>query len=98
MSARFRIGDRVGVSTRHQAGHVRTPNYVKGKTGRILDVRGAFLNPELLAQGEPGLPRRYLYRVAFDWHDVWRDAPALSPDRIIVDIYEHWLLPAESME
>ncbi|WP_442582195.1 SH3-like domain-containing protein [Mesorhizobium sp. ASY16-5R] len=98
MSARFRIGDRVGVSTRRQAGHVRTPNYVKGKTGRILDVRGAFLNPELLAQGEPGLPRRYLYRVEFDWHEVWRDASTSSADRIIVDIYEHWLLPAESME
>lgn len=98
MNARFRIGDRVDVSTRHQAGHVRTPNYVKGKTGRIIDIRGPFGNPELLAQGEPGLPRQYLYRVEFDWNSVWCDGPPSNTDRIIVDIYEHWLITAASME
>jgi nitrile hydratase len=55
-------------------------------------VYGEFLNPESLAFGGDGLPKRPLYLVAFNQTDVW-DVSA-AKDKVLVDIYEHWLDPA----
>jgi hypothetical protein len=43
-----------------------------------------------LAFGRDGLPKKTLYLVAFNQSDVWgkRAAPK---DKVLVDIYEHWL-------
>jgi hypothetical protein len=91
MTARFSAGDRVRVDARDQPGHVRTPHYVRGKQGRVLEVCGAYPNPERLAQGESGVPHQYLYRVIFEWRDVWAGEPDHGKNRLAVDIYEHWL-------
>jgi len=94
--ARFRPGDVVRVRTDERRGHVRTPRYIRGKVGRIEAVHGIFRNPELLAYGKDGLPRRPLYLVGFLQHEVWADRYRGGPsDRVYVDIYEHWLEPAE---
>jgi nitrile hydratase len=77
----FRVGDRVRVSDRAHEGHHRTPAYVKGRSGRVERVHGAFRNPETRAYGEDGLPERVLYQVVFD----------LEPARIYVDVFQHWL-------
>jgi nitrile hydratase subunit beta len=77
----FRVGDRVRVSDRDHEGHHRTPAYVKGRSGRVERVHGAFTNPETRAYGDDGLPERVLYQVAFE----------LEPARTYVDVYEHWL-------
>lgn len=74
--------------------HHRTPGYVKGKVGRVQALAGRFHDPESRAYGGAGLPKRPLYRVEFDMGDVWGDryrGPA--GDRLIVDIYGHWLEP-----
>jgi nitrile hydratase len=91
--ARFKPGDRVTVKFDDRPGHIRTPWYIRGKTGRIERVHGDFLNPESLAFGRDGLPKRTLYLVAFKQSDVWEKA-AGSNDKVLVDIYEHWLTPA----
>jgi hypothetical protein len=39
------------------------------------------------------LPKRTLYLVAFNQSDVWGKAVG-SKDKVLVDIYEHWLNPA----
>ena len=91
--AKFNPGDRVRVRSYSHPGHVRTPSYVRGKTGRIVTIHGAFRNPESLAYGGEGLPKKPLYLVAFDQTEVWQDYPS-SRDKIYVDIYEHWLEPA----
>jgi nitrile hydratase len=92
-SGRFKTGDRVHVSFEDRPGHLRTPWYIRGKTGWIERVHGDFLNPESLAFGGDGLPKRTLYSVAFNQTDVWGKSKT-PKDKLLVDIYDHWLDPA----
>ena len=93
---RFQPGDRVRVRTDDLPGHVRTPRYIRGKVGEIDAVHGVFRNPELLAYGKDGYPKRALYSVGFAQRDVWSDRyKGAASDRIYVDIFEHWLDPAD---
>ncbi|HIC60018.1 MAG TPA: nitrile hydratase subunit beta, partial [Rhodospirillales bacterium] len=50
-------------------------------------------NPEELAYGFDGLPKRVLYRVSFKQVDVWPNYTGPSKDRIEMEIFEHWLSP-----
>lgn len=92
-AGKFKPGDRVQVKFEDRPGHIRTPWYIRGKTGWIERVHGDFLNPESLAYGRDGLPRKTLYLVGFNQSDVWENLPG-SKDKVLVDIYEHWLDPA----
>ncbi|PWJ21191.1 SH3-like domain-containing protein [Jannaschia seohaensis] len=85
-------GTRVRVKTMTPPGHIRTPFYLRGKTGAVERVLGPFANPEELAYGQDGraLP---LYRVRFRMADVWADATTPT-DTIDAEIYAHWLEPA----
>lgn len=94
MSARFRPGDAVGVRAAYPPGHIRTPYYIRGRHGVIERVCGEFANPEELAFGRDGLPRRPLYRVRFRQRDVWPDYGGAPEDTVDVEIFEHWLEPA----
>ena len=91
-TGRFKAGDRVTVKFEDRAGHLRTPWYIRGKSGWIENVYGDFLNPELLAFGKDGLPKKTLYRVAFDHTEVFGKSPG-AKDKVLVDIYDHWLEP-----
>lgn len=98
---RFRAGDQVQVRAFDAPGHVRTPAYVRGKRGWVERVHGEFRNPETLAYGAEGLPRKPLYMIGFRQPDLWpeRERLAESPrDTLYVDIYEDWLLPVDSAE
>jgi hypothetical protein len=90
--ARFKPGDRVKVKFEDRPGHIRTPWYIRGKTGWIERIHGEFLNPESLAFGRGGLPKKTLYLVAFNQSDLWDKGN--NADKLLVDIYEHWLDPA----
>jgi hypothetical protein len=94
-AARFRAGDRVLVKMEDRPGHIRTPWYVRGKTGWIERLHGEFRNPESLAYGGDGLPKRPLYLVGFEQSRVWGQYAA-AKDKLFIDIYEHWLEPAET--
>lgn len=98
MSARFVPGDRVTVRAKHPPGHVRTPAYIRGKTGVIERICGEFRNPEDLAYGRDGLPTRPLYRVRFRQAEVWPDYAGAADDSLDVELYEHWLEPAGNEE
>jgi nitrile hydratase len=91
---KFTPGDPVKVRFEDRPGHLRTPWYIRGKTGWIERVHGEFRNPESLAFGHDGLPKKTLYSVAFDSAEVW--GQARGTDKVLVDIYEHWLEPAET--
>ena len=78
----------------HPPGHRRTPYYIRGKVGEIERICGEFPNPEELAYGFDGLPKKTLYRVRFRQKDVWSDYSGPTEDTVDVDIYEHWLLPS----
>lgn len=90
---RFRLGDKVRVDDRPALGHCRTPWYLRGKTGVIAGVQGAFRDPERLAYHLSGLPARVLYKVRFAQSDIWGSYGANAKDQLEADIYENWLEP-----
>jgi nitrile hydratase len=90
----FSVGQRVRVREHNPPTHIRTPLYIQGRVGTIERLHGAFRNPEDLAYGREGLPKRDLYLVGFEYQTVIEGAPAT--DRVLVDIYEHWLEPEET--
>jgi nitrile hydratase len=87
----FRAGQSVRVIEAYPLGHVRTPYYIRGKTGVIERYCGSFPNPEELAQMRDGLPAQPLYRVRFRQQDVWPDYRGSPADVLEVEIYQHWL-------
>jgi Nitrile hydratase beta subunit, C-terminal len=95
IAARYQVGDLVKVRAAYPVGHVRTPHYIRGKCGVIERLCGAYRNPEELAYARPGLPKQPLYRVRFLQTDVWSDYSGQVADTIEVEIYQHWLEPAE---
>lgn len=76
-------------------GHVRTPAYLRGKTGWVERDLGAFPNPEDLAYRHQGrmIP---LLRVRFTMAEVWGSAVEHATDTIDAEIYAHWLEPLEA--
>jgi nitrile hydratase subunit beta len=90
---KFKPGDKVRVRAEDRPGHIRTPFYIRGKVGRIERVHGEFFNPESLAFGGDGLPKRTLYMVVFDQAVVGGKSEG-PKDKLLIDIYEHWLDPA----
>jgi nitrile hydratase subunit beta len=87
----FRAGDRVHVREVDAPGHIRTPHYIRGKSGVVERFVGFFKNPEELAYGRSGEPKRALYRVRFVQREVWPDYDGAAGDTVDIDLYEHWL-------
>ena len=92
--ADFAPGERVRVRGDNPPGHIRTPFYLRGREGFIERVLGAFANPEELAFGRDGLPRKRLYRVRFCQADLWPDYRGGHDDTLDAEIYHHWLTRA----
>ncbi len=74
-------------------GHVRIPHYIRRQTGRVVNYCGTYLNPEDLAVGNTGGKAVDLYRVAFAQTALWPDEHHAPQDRLIIEIYDHWLAP-----
>ncbi|WP_084669143.1 SH3-like domain-containing protein [Spirulina major] len=91
--ARYQVGDCVQVRDQVQPGHIRTPLYLLGKTGRIAQLQGFFLNPEDLAHFKSTVLRLPLYLVEFDMLEIWGDRcpPRSQKDKLRVEIYEPWV-------
>ena len=87
----FAPGEKVRVIDAHPLGHIRTPFYIRGKTGVVERFCGTFPNPEELAQMRDGLPPVPLYRVRFRQNEVWPDYRGSPNDVLEVEIYQHWL-------
>ena len=77
------------------AGHVRTPQYIRGKRGVVERLCGEFRNPEELAYGRRDGEPRPLYRVRFAQREVWPAYAGAAEDTLDVEIYEHWLEKSE---
>jgi nitrile hydratase len=93
-AARFTPDASVRVRFACPPGHLRTPYYARGKSGVVERVCGAFANPEELAYGRNGEPKRTLYRVRFAQHALWPDYRGPAHDTVDIEFYEHWLEPA----
>jgi hypothetical protein len=95
---RFKVGDAVKIKRTYPPGHRRTPYYIRGKRGVIERICGAFPNPEELAYGFDGEPKKVLYRVRFAQNHVWPNYRGPARDVIEMEIFEHWLEPAVGEE
>lgn len=93
--ARSDLPDRVRVKTWAPPGHIRTPAYLRGKTGTVERRLPAFPNPELLAYRLPA-PDVPLLRVRFTMAEVWGPDTAHPEDTLDAEIYAHWLEPADA--
>lgn len=91
LSPAFEAGAPVRVRIAYPPGHVRTPFYIRGRSGVVESIAGEFADPEELAYGRDGLPKRALYRVRFRQVDLWPDYSGPEADTIVVDVFEHWL-------
>lgn len=86
--------DRVRVRTMMPPGHVRTPAYLRGKSGVIERALGPFPNPEQLAYRQRA-GQRPLYRVRFTMAEIWGPQAENPDDTLDAEIFAHWLEPAE---
>jgi nitrile hydratase subunit beta len=91
MPAKFNPGDHVRIRVGSPPGHFRTPSYVQGKIGQIEAIHGEFRDPESLAYGKDGVPKKFLYLVSLNQTQLWESYTASTSDRLFIDIYEHWL-------
>ena len=81
---------KVRVHNNWPPGHLRTPGYLREKTGEIERKIGLFSNPEQNAYRHAP-EQRELLRVRFKMSEVW-GANAENPnDEIEAEIYSHWL-------
>jgi len=85
-SGSFNIGDRVTVKEESPSGNPRTPKYIRGKTGVIVEVHGVIEN----LRDHRGLYPP-LYTVVFDVKEVFATD---SADKLRVDLHEDWLVRA----
>jgi len=86
----YQPGQSVRIRDLSPPGHLRTPKYLRGKTGVVERTLGAFSNPEQLAYTLPA-PKRQLYRVRFTMAELWGDAVEAPSDTLDAEIYEHWI-------
>jgi hypothetical protein len=86
---------RVRVLGHRIPGHCRTPYYLKGREGVVIEDAGTHRNPEQLAYFKPGLPLKRLYRVRFLQRELWPDYAGAEGDVLEADLYEHWLEPID---
>lgn len=93
---RFAPGDPVRIRDIGKHGHVRIPWYVRLHRGVVERYCGAYPNPEDLAYARPGLPAVDLYRVRLRQSDLWPDYDGAADDTLEIEVYDHWLEPADS--
>ncbi len=82
-SGSFKVGDRVAVKVENAAGNPRTPKYIRGKKGVVVEAHGVIGNQ----RDHRGLYPP-LYTVAFDVREVFGTD---SGDKLRVDLHEDWL-------
>lgn len=92
---RFQTGDHVRILDIGKPGHVRIPHFVRSRIGVIERYCGAYPNPEDLAYGLPGLPEVDLYRVHLAQPALWTDYGGAPHDTLEIEVYDHWLAPAD---
>ena len=90
LGGRLRVGEAVRVANRIPLGHMRTPWYVRGRTGVVERDCGDCVNPELAAYNRSDCPRIALYRVRFRMDGIW-GTPEAPGDTLEVEIYANWL-------
>lgn len=93
-SAKFAAGQRVRIADRTPPVHHRVPSYAKGQVGVIERVCGVHGMPENFIRGD-GKPEQRIYRVTIPQTKLWPWYDGTAKDIVEIEIFEHWLEPAE---
>ena len=91
---RFSVGQRVRIADRTPAVHHRVPSYAKGQVGIVERVSGLHPDPERCIRGD-GKPFQRIYRVCIPHTVLWEAYDGPDGDNLEIEIFEHWLEPAE---
>ena len=91
---KFNLGETVSVrsnnsNTRVEKGHTRLPDYVKGRTGKVIAYHGSHILPDANAHFLGENPEA-LYSVEFKSQDLW-DKCEHAEDTVVVDLWESYL-------
>ena len=91
---KFKLGETVSVrannsNTKVEKGHTRLPDYVKGRSGKIIAYHGSHLLPDANAHFLGESPEA-LYSVEFKSQDLW-DKFEHVEDTVVVDLWESYL-------
>jgi nitrile hydratase len=92
---KFAVGDSVVTMNLNVPTHHRLPTYAKAKPGTITALPGAFTLNDSLAHGGGEAPT-HVYTVAFTAGDLFGEAAESASDRVYLDLFETYLLPAEN--
>lgn len=90
----FHVGQHVLIADRTPPVHHRVPSYAKGQIGVIERVCGLHGEPEKFIRGD-GKPEQRIYRVRISQDQLWRDYAGTNRDKLEIEIFEHWLEPAQ---
>jgi nitrile hydratase len=93
-AAAFLVGQRVRIADRTPPVHHRVPAYAKGQIGTIERVCGLHGEPEKFIRGD-GEPKQRIYRVRIPQTELWTEYEGTNEDKLEIEIFEHWLEPAE---
>ncbi len=91
---KFNLGEIVSVrsnnsNTKVEKGHTRLPDYVKGRTGKVIAYHGSHVFPDANAHFLGESPEA-LYSVEFKRQDLWDKCEHLE-DTVVVDLWESYL-------
>lgn len=86
----FAVGTAVRVKPRHDAGHNRSPRYLRGRTGTIVADIGVFQFPDSVAENL-GIKPQHLYSVSFPAADLWGADAESTVDEVMADLMESYL-------
>jgi hypothetical protein len=81
---RFSLDQRVKVKMQNNEGTRRTPNYIRGKVGKIIRVHGVVRGHEHDHKDDWGP----MYTVLFDSRDVFGFS---ENEKVLVDLHDSWL-------
>lgn len=89
----FQAGDKVRAKNIQPLTHTRLPWYARGKNGRIVAHRGAFVLPDTNALQQGEAPQ-HVYCVCFAATELW--GPDADPlDENFLELWEDCLEPAK---
>ena len=91
---KFATGQRVRIADRTPPVHHRVPSYAKGQVGIIERICGIHGQPEKFIRGD-GKPAQRIYRVSIPQVKLWNAYSGTESDLLEIEIFEHWLEPAE---
>ena len=90
----FNLGETVSVrannsNTKIEKGHTRLPDYVKGRTGKVIAYHGSHVFPDANAHFLGESPEA-LYSIEFKSQDLWGKYEHVK-DTVVVDLWESYL-------